>query len=104
MRQRDKEANRGIEKAQTSACVSLDCRIIPSQDGLETRNDRTSSSFSSGKAGTGSHGRGFEEGTSVVDSGDFGTMRAADRIILLDTMLVSAYMQCSPPRHTALVR
>lgn len=36
-------------------------------------------------------------------SGSGDVVRAADTLVLLDTMLVSSYMQCSPPRHSTLV-
>jgi len=44
---------------------------------------------------------GGGEGGGSAASGDG---RAGDTLVLLDTMLVSSYMQCSPPRHSALVR
>lgn len=37
-------------------------------------------------------------------AGAVGDGKAVDTLVLLDTMLVSSYMQCSPPRHSALVR
>lgn len=44
-------------------------------------------------------GEGGGDGGNADDDG-----KAADTLVLLDTMLVSSYMQCSPPRHSALVR
>lgn len=45
-------------------------------------------------------GNGGDTGT--VSGGGDGT--AAETLVLVDTMLVSSYSQCSPPRHSALVR
>ena len=42
-------------------------------------------------------------GSSGGDGHGDGDSRAADTWVLLDTMLLSSYMQCSPPRHSALV-
>lgn len=72
------------------------------QDGLGTRDGRAKSSVSSGKRTTLGRDRKPE---GDADGGGVGDRtRAADTLVLVDTMLVSAYMQCSPSRHSALVR
>lgn len=48
-------------------------------------------------------GGGGDAGIVAGTVGD-GDGKAGDTLVLLDTMLVSSYMQCSPPRHSALVR
>lgn len=48
-------------------------------------------------------GGGGDAGAAAGSAGD-GDGKAGDTLVLLDTMLVSSYMQCSPPRHSALVR
>lgn len=44
------------------------------------------------------------DGDAEHAAGAVGDGKAVDTLVLLDTMLVSSYMQCSPPRHSALVR
>ncbi|CAM9493888.1 unnamed protein product, partial [Scytosiphon promiscuus] len=46
---------------------------------------------------------GDDVGTGNADDDGKDGSKAVDTLVLLDTMLLSSYMQCSPPRHSALV-
>eukprot|EP00752_Nemacystus_decipiens_P012161 g10780.t1 len=90
---------RFLEKHRVAAVAAAereDCQKAPNAqdsegDTVGRTKDATQVAAGSGDAGT------------AGGAGGDGDGKAGDMLVLLDTMLVSSYMQCSPPRHSALV-
>eukprot|EP00903_Cladosiphon_okamuranus_P017098 g15754.t1 len=89
---------RFLEKHRAAAVAAAeleDCQKAPGAQG--SKGDVTQ-----GGGGSGDGDGDARAGTTAGAAGD-GDGKAGDTLVLLDTMLVSSYMQCSPPRHSALV-
>ncbi|CAM9684429.1 unnamed protein product [Pylaiella littoralis] len=87
---------RFLERHRAATVAAAEWEDCQKADASDSEGDAVGGSKGAAQ-GVGGDG---DDGNAAASVGDG---KAVGTLVLLDTMLVSSYMQCSPPRHSALV-